>query len=61
TVIWNMYPLEKNLQFLENAGFKVEKIIETKIDQELAGLMDPEDYQANKGCRFCVIVKARKG
>ena len=37
-----------------------EQIVKTKIDEELKDIMNKEDYEANKDCLFCIIVKARK-
>lgn len=56
--IWFGRPLDKVQLLLEHAGFKVEDVAKTIVDEELEPIV--ENYQHHKGRVFSLIIKARK-
>lgn len=58
--IWERHSAKQHLKLLRETGFKIEKIVRTKIDEKLKKVLRPEDYKANYGCHFTTVIKARK-
>jgi len=59
-IIWQRHTIDKSLRLIKNAGFKIEKVIETRIDKDIENVLEPDDYKTNYGCHFTTIIKARK-
>lgn len=60
SIIWQRHTPEDHLKLIKNLGFKIEKIIETQIDEGLKNILQPNDYKINYGCCFTTIIKIRK-
>lgn len=58
--IWQRHTFEEHLRFIKETDFKIEKIIKTKIDEDLKTVLRQEDYKNNYGCHFTTVIKARK-
>jgi hypothetical protein len=58
--IWQRHSEDDHLKQLEKLGFRIEKIIETKIDKDLKNVLKNKDYKTNYGCHFTTVIKTRK-
>lgn len=56
--VWYGRPLEKVQLLLEEAGFGLEKVVKTIVDENLEPIV--ENYQHHKGRVFSLVIKARK-
>lgn len=56
--IWIDCSVEQNLAMLKKSGFKIDRIVKTKVTKEFANCIG--NYEANKGCPFTTIFKVRK-
>ena len=56
--IWNIRYLQEHIGLLEKMHFKVEKVIETKVDDEIKELST--NYEIHKGRPFAEVIMARK-
>ncbi|OGD57146.1 hypothetical protein A2V71_01795 [Candidatus Berkelbacteria bacterium RBG_13_40_8] len=58
--IWQRHSSKEHLDLIKKTGFKVEKIVRTKIDEDLKDILKIEDYQVNYNCPFTTVFKLKK-
>jgi len=58
--LWIKHSLQEHLYLIDKTGFKIEKIIVTKIDKELKNTLIPDSYKKNEGCFLTTVFKIGK-